>query len=80
MGLTNEDLTSMRRWGRSAVRYPENGSALLAGQYMALATDKEQPILRGEFEEGVRNYCKGMDQYDNAMWSLKDWQRHFEEK
>lgn len=79
MTLTTEDLTSMRRWGRNAVQFPEHCSALLAGQYMALATEKEQVILRGEFEEGVRNSCSGMSQYDNAMWALKDWQRYFEE-
>ena len=80
MTLTSNDLLSMRRWGRNAVQTPEHGSALLAGQYMAMAKDEERIVLRGEFEEGVRNSAKGMSQYNDAMWSLKDWQRYFEEK
>lgn len=80
MMLTSKDLQDMRRLGRGAVQYPEANYAFLAGQYMALALNEtEHRILRSEFEEGVRNNCSGMTQYDNAMWALKDWERYFEE-
>lgn len=74
MAITNEDIRNLRRWGRDAALDPERGSALLAGEYMALATSEEERIvIRSEFEEGARNSGVNQSRVDDAMWSFKDW-------
>lgn len=74
MAITNQDLTTLRRWGRCAALDPEGRTHVLAGQYLALAlNDHERSLIRSEFEEGVRNSGVGQNRINDVMWEFKDW-------
>ena len=79
MAVTNQDLETLRRWGRNAALDPEGRTPVLAGQYLALAlNDHERSLIRSEFEEGVRNSGVGQNRVNDVMWELKDWCEYWE--
>ena len=79
MTITNQDLVTLRRWGRNAALDPEGRTPVLAGQYLALALDdRERSMIRSEFEEGVRNSGAGQNRVNDVMLEFKDWCDHWE--
>lgn len=79
MGITNQDLATLRRWGRNAALDPEDLTPyVLTGQYLALALDdRERSLIRSEFEEGVRNSGAGQNRVNDVMLEFKDWCDHW---
>lgn len=80
MTITASDAGQLIRYGVCFAKNNEVAVCVAAAQLFAIATDEEKPVVRGEFEEGVRNNVPNMNIYYDRMWQFDDWCKYFEVK